>query len=55
MAVVALEGVCAEAALVAQARGRKGFALGSRGRLALARHDLERDLHAALLVACEPD
>ena len=43
------------AARVAERRRRAGLALGAVARLALARDDLQRDVEAGLLVACEPD
>ena len=52
---VAREGVGAQAARVAEAGGGGGLALGPRGGLALAGHDLEGDLEPGLLVAGEPD
>ena len=55
VARVAVEAVGAQAALVAQARRRERLALRARGRLALARDDLERHVEAVLLVAREPD
>ena len=42
MAGIGAEAVGAQAALVPQARGRLGLALGAMRRLALARDDLER-------------
>ena len=55
VAAVAAEVVGAQAALVAEPRGRLRLALRARSRLALARDDLERDLEAGPLVAGEPD
>ena len=55
VAVVAGEVVGADAALVAQARGRLHLAHRARGALALARDDLQRDLETGPLVAREPD
>ena len=40
---------------MAQMRRGLGLALGARGRLPLARDDLERDVEPRLLVAGEPD
>ena len=42
------------AARMAELRGRARLALGARAGLALARDDLERDVEAVALVACEP-
>ena len=47
--------VRAHAAVVTQSAGGKGLTLGSRGRLSLARDDLQRDVEAVLLVEGEPD
>ena len=55
VAAVAAEVVGADAALVAQPRGRLHLARGARRALALARDDLERDLEAGALVAGKPD
>ena len=53
--VVAGEAERALAVGMAELRGRPRLALGARSGLALARHDLERDLDAELGVVCEPD
>ena len=55
VARVPLERVGAQAALVPESRGRKRLPLRARGRLALARDDLQRDLEPGPLVAREPD
>ncbi len=52
---VGTEAVRAQATLVAQPRGSLGLTLGSIGRLALARNDLEGDREPVCLVAREPD
>ena len=52
---IAREGVGAQAARMAQLRGRLGLALGARGGLPLAGDDLEGDLEPRLLVPREPD
>src|SRR5215217_7286439 len=43
------------AARMAELRGRACLALGARAGFPLARDDLERDVEAVALVACEPD
>ena len=55
VAAVAGERVDPLAARMPQRGGGRRLALGARGRLALARDDLQRDVEAALLVAREPD
>ena len=54
VARIAGECVRAQAARVAQLRGRRGLALGARGGLALAGDDLQGDVEPRLLVAGEP-
>src|SRR5918999_6288582 len=53
--VIASKSVCAQAVRVAEARRGVRLPLGPRGRLALLRDDLERDVEARLLIAREPD
>ena len=55
VARVVTDVVRANAAVVAQAACGERLALGARGRLALARDDLQRDVEAVPLVECEPD
>ena len=55
MALVARQGEGAQAARMAQPGGRLDLPLGAAAGLALARHDLERDVAAGLLVPGEPD
>ena len=55
MPAVARECIRAQAARVTQPGGGRRLALCARGRLALARDDLEGDVETRLLVSCQPD